>query len=249
MDTTPSQVVQNDTDVKALEKVWGVSRNTIKAWAKALGVELKRPNSTTSLWPGERLQDGMDLADWVDEGKKLGEFPIVAKLRGDVTATTSITASKKQDLTAAAPANEALAVLAEVLPALQPAAPAVNPIEQFERIRQAASIKAYLTGEQMGELLGYEIRRDHDESQPFPGITLHRVEHNTGRASRGKKAETITKVLWWLEDSSSASVTAISSAGTSTAGNKQVGFLNNFYANDCMVDVQARPSISFEIRR
>ena len=246
MDITPAQVVQDDTDVKALEKVWGVSRNTIKAWAKALGVELKRPNSTTSLWPGERLQDGQDLANWCLEGRKLGDFPAVRAVRASQNA---ITASKPEPLTAASPANEALAVLAEVLPALQPAAPAVNPIEQFERIRQAASIKAYLTGEQMGELLGYEIRRDHDESQPFPGITLHRVEHNTGRASRGKKAETITKVLWWLEDSSSASVTAISSAGTSTAGNKQVGFLNNSRASDCVVDVQARPSISFEINR
>ena len=242
MDITPAQVVQDDTDVKTLEKVWGVSRNTIKAWAKALGVELKRPNSTTSLWPGERLQDGMDLADWVDEGKKLGEFPAVRAVRASQNA---ITASKPEQLTAEAPANEALV---QALMSLTAPVPAVNPIEQFERIRQAASIKAYLTGEQMGELLGHEIRRDHDESQPFPGITLHRVEHNTGRASRGQ-AETITKVLWWLEDSSSASVTAISSAGTSTAGNKQVGFLNNFYANDCMVDVQARPSISFEIRR
>ena len=247
METSITQLCQDDIDCKQLEKDWGVTRNTIKSWAKALAVQLKRPNSTTSLWPGERLQDGEDLAEWIRAGNKLGDFPIVAAVRASQNA---ITASKPEPLTAETPANEALA---KALMSLTAPVPAIDPVEQFERIRKAASIRAYLTAAQMHELIGFRPVHTEEYSdngtQPFPGITLHRVEHNTGRASRGKKAETITKVLWWLEDSSSASVTAISSAGTSTAGNKQVGFLNNSRASDCVVDVQAKPSISFEINR
>ena len=238
MDITPAQVVQDDTDVKALEKVWGVSRNTIKAWAKALGVELKRPNSTTSLWPGERLQDGQDLANWCLEGRKLGDFPAVRAVRASQNA---ITASKPEELTAGAPATEALA---QALMAMTAPVPAVDPVEQFERIRKAASIRAYLTAAQMSELLGWQVRPEHDGTQPFPGITLHRVEHDTGRASRGKE-DTIKKPFWLLAEAG-GSVTSL----RANDGNEKpaVGFLNS-YASDCVVDVQARPSISFEIRR
>ena len=238
METSITQLCQDDIDCKQLEKDWGVTRNTIKSWAKALAVQLKRPNSTTSLWPGERLQDGEDLAEWIRAGNKLGDFPIVAAVRASQNA---ITASKPEQLTAEAPANEALA---KALMSLTAPVPAIDPVEQFERIRKAASIRAYLTAAQMSELLGWQVRPEHDGTQPFPGITLHRVEHDTGRASRGQ-GDTIMKPFWLLTEAG-GSVTSL----RANDGNEKpaVGFLNS-YASDCVVDVQARPSISFEIRR
>ena len=120
METSITQLCQDDIDCKQLEKDWGVTRNTIKSWAKALAVQLKRPNSTTSLWPGERLQDGEDLAEWLraDRKRKLGDFPIVAAVRARQEA---ITASKPEQLTAEAPANEALAKALLSLTAAVPA--------------------------------------------------------------------------------------------------------------------------------
>ena len=131
--------------------------------------------------------------------------------------------------------------------------PAVDPVEQFERIRKAASIRAYLTAAQMHELIGFRPvhTKEYTDNgtQPFPGITLHWVDHDTGRPSRGKE-DTIKKPLWLLAETG-GSVTSL--RANDGADKPAVGFLGSMdaspLASDCVVDVQARPSISFDIRR
>ena len=60
---------------------WGVnSRNSVKARAAALGVELRRESSTRTVWPAEWLPLGDELQEHLSGGGKLADFP------GSVTA-------------------------------------------------------------------------------------------------------------------------------------------------------------------
>jgi len=63
-----------DVSVSDLEKRWGISRNALKARAKALGVELQRKGPTLTTWPGDRIADGDHLDAHCKAGGALRTF-------------------------------------------------------------------------------------------------------------------------------------------------------------------------------
>ena len=87
---------------------WGVnSRNSVKARAAALGVELRRESSTRTVWPAEWLPLGDELQEHLSGGGKLADFP------GSVTAPAG--------------GSDALAALAQLAAAITPPPPPPPP--------------------------------------------------------------------------------------------------------------------------
>ncbi|MCP9824497.1 hypothetical protein [Synechococcus sp. EJ6-Ellesmere] len=76
-DTTPA-----DVSIKELETRWKLSRNGLKARARALGVELRRVSSTLTVWPGEFLELGERLHEHLDKKQPMGTFPGLAPTPG-----------------------------------------------------------------------------------------------------------------------------------------------------------------------
>jgi hypothetical protein len=60
--------------IAELEKRWGISRNALKARAKAIGVELQRKGPTLTVWPGDRIRDGVRLDQHCKAGGSLASF-------------------------------------------------------------------------------------------------------------------------------------------------------------------------------
>jgi hypothetical protein len=67
-------VAPPDLSSRDLEKRWGISRNGIKARARALGVELIRVSSTLTTWPGAFIELGERLHDHLQSGQPMGTF-------------------------------------------------------------------------------------------------------------------------------------------------------------------------------
>jgi hypothetical protein len=64
----------SDASVADLERRWGISRNALKARAKALGIELQRKGPTLTVWPGDRIADGDRLDEHCKAGGALRTF-------------------------------------------------------------------------------------------------------------------------------------------------------------------------------
>jgi hypothetical protein len=64
----------NCVSIAELEKRWGISRNAMKARAKAIGVELQRKGPTLTVWPGDRIHDGDLLDQHCKAGGSLASF-------------------------------------------------------------------------------------------------------------------------------------------------------------------------------
>jgi hypothetical protein len=78
-----------DVPLRDLEQRWGLSRNGLKARARALGVELKRVSSTLTTWPGDFVDLGDQLDDHLKAGKPMGTFPALAPTDGTTANTAS----------------------------------------------------------------------------------------------------------------------------------------------------------------
>ncbi len=55
---TADDITTPDISIRDLEQRWGLSRNGLKARAKALGVELVRVSSSCTVWPGVYIDLG-----------------------------------------------------------------------------------------------------------------------------------------------------------------------------------------------
>ena len=64
----------NCVSIAELEKRWGISRNALKARAKAIDVELQRIGPTLTVWPGDRIHDGVLLDLHCKAGGSLASF-------------------------------------------------------------------------------------------------------------------------------------------------------------------------------
>lgn len=97
---TADDITTPDISIRDLEQRWGLSRNGLKARAKALGVELVRVSSTCTVWPGDFIELGDRLHEHVSAGNPLGTFPGLAPDRSDTTAASSAISKKEQDTAA-----------------------------------------------------------------------------------------------------------------------------------------------------
>ena len=118
-----------DVPLRDLEQRWGLSRNGLKARARALGVELKRISSTLTVWPGDFVDLGDQLDAHLASGRPMGTFPALAPTDG----TTANTASS----IAKASGTEGLALaLAQAMAKTFPLP--VTPIDPLRRARALA---------------------------------------------------------------------------------------------------------------
>ena len=70
-----ADIVQPDIALKDLEERWGVARNTLKNWANKLKIRDQEPHPQISLWPGEFIDLGDQLNDWMKAGNELADLP------------------------------------------------------------------------------------------------------------------------------------------------------------------------------
>lgn len=169
---------------------WGVSsRNTIKARAAALGVELDQQSSTRTVWPAEHLALGDALDDHLQAGGSLKDYkgPSLTPRTdstdsSDAAALTPSKASRKASVTAPTDGSDALALA--LLRALPPSPPP-DPLAVARGLADAAALGAWLSSKELGALLDLSpstVRGWADGVRPRPGFRLQR------RSDHG---------LWW----------------------------------------------------
>ena len=200
--------IHPDVSIAELERKWGISRNALKARAKALGVELQRKGPTLTVWPGDRVADGDRLDAHCKAGGSLASFPgavAVTSHGGSDLAVTPEPAVTSQDVSQ-------LAVLAAALAAAMPSAPA-DPLRRAKALAEAAELGVALSSLELAEVLGMSpatVSSWADGHQPRPGFKLLRCKQKPGGA------------VWWVvqRDGATASIRAIAGA----ASGRSVGF-------------------------
>ena len=176
---------------------WGVSsRNSIKARAKALGVQLVPVSSTCTIWPGEHVELGDQLNEYLKNRGKLAEFPHKLTAPTDSTGDTDtrpLTAPaagsdnrRQAALTAPAAGSEALAAFAGLLATMQ-RPPVVEPLAVPRALAEAADAGHWLSTTELAMVLGVHrstVGRWVDGDSPRPGYQLQR--------RKGSRSD------WWL---------------------------------------------------
>lgn len=192
--------VTPDASIADLEKRWGISRNALKARAKALGIELQRKGPTLTVWPGDRIHDGDRFNEHLKSGAAMASFP-------GVVAVTPHGGSDAAQLavTPHGGGGDQLAVLAAAISAAMPA-PAVDPLARARGLAEVADAALVLTNGDLESLLGQGIS-SWKEGHLAYGYQFHR--HQQGR-----------QVLWTV----SRAVTATPDS-RQLASSKRVGFL------------------------
>lgn len=130
---------------------WGVtSRNSVKARAAALGVELRRESSTRTVWPRDDVPLGDELDQHLRDGGTMRDFP------GALPQPDAITSSKTASVTAPAGGSDAMmvAVLQLLQQQAQTAPPA--PLARARALAAAADERLPLTTPELAELLGID---------------------------------------------------------------------------------------------
>jgi hypothetical protein len=200
--------IHPDVSIAELERRWGISRNALKARAKALGVELQRKGPTLTVWPGDRVADGDRLDAHCKAGGSMASFPgavAVTPHGGSELAVTPELAVTSHD-------GSQLALLAAAVAAAMPAAP-VDPLRRAKALAEAAELGVALSSMELAEVLGMSpatVSSWADGHQPRPGFKLLRCKQKPGGA------------VWWVvqRDGATASITAIAGA----ASGRSVGF-------------------------
>jgi hypothetical protein len=130
--------------LRDIEQRWGLSRNGLKARAKALGVELERVSSTVTLWPGEYVELGDQLDAHIKAGKPMATFPGLAPAGSAITKTAP---------TKPAAPSLADAATADALRAFYglPAAGA-DPLKRARGLAEAADNGLVLTSDELAAL-------------------------------------------------------------------------------------------------
>jgi hypothetical protein len=192
--------VTPDASIADLEKRWGISRNALKARAKALGIELQRKGPTLTVWPGDRIHDGDRFNEHLKSRAAMASFP-------GVVAVTPHGGSDAAQLavTPHGGGGDQLAVLAAAISAAMPA-PAVDPLARARGLAEVADAALVLTNGDLESLLGQGIS-SWKEGHLAYGYQFHR--HQQGR-----------QVLWTV----SRAVTATPDS-RQLASSKRVGFL------------------------
>ena len=156
--------IQPDISIAELEKRWGISRNALKARAKALGIELQRKGPTLTVWPGDRIADGDRLDEHCKAGGALASFP------GAVGRHLAVTSQGVTD-------SSQLAVLAAALAGAMPSPPA-DPLQRARGLAETADAGLVLTATDLGALLGHGVASWRDGHLAY-GYRFNR--HQQGR--------------------------------------------------------------------
>jgi hypothetical protein len=185
---SPSEVLEALPDLTLAEccERWGVSsRNSVKARAAALGVELRRESSTRTVWPSEHLPLGDDLAEHLKKpggtlanfGRSLtpsaggtdGDGPLVLEPRKGRPVP-----SQAASLTPPADSTDGLMALAQMALALRPPA---DPLAVPRALQEASEMGSWLSNRELADLLGMSpatVRGWADGHTPRPGFRLQR---------------------------------------------------------------------------
>ena len=169
---TADDIKPADVSIRDLEQRWGLSRNGLKARAKALGVELVRVSSTCTVWPGDFIELGDRLNEHVAAGNPIGTFPGLAPDRTDI-ATASTAISKKEQDTAALVAAIASAM------GQQQSEPS-DPLKRAKGLAEAADHQLVLTTDELVALgvKGVDGFADGDEAFGYR-FSKHRQRNRT----------------------------------------------------------------------
>ena len=163
---------------------WGVnSRNSVKARAAALGVELRRESSTRTVWPAEWLPLGDELQEHLSGGGKMADFPgsVTAATGGSDGATPETQPlaprSAGRSVTPPAGGSDAITALAQLAAAIAPPPPAPDPLAVARGLAEAADLGAWLSVAELARLLGVApgtVRGWSSGHYPRPGFQLER---------------------------------------------------------------------------
>ncbi|WP_094585163.1 hypothetical protein [Synechococcus sp. BO 8801] len=210
-----------DLSIRDLERRWGISRNGLKARARALGVDLIRVSSTLTTWPGAFIELGERLHDHLQSGQPMGTFPGLKPAIGDVSPT-AVTAANSTAIVKAAGSD-----LAALVAALREAAsaPAADPLLRARGLAEAADNALVLTTTDLAALLGQGVTSWRSEHEAY-GYRFER--HHQGRQVLWTVARAITP-------SSPAGVRSLSGVNPTPSSERRVGF-----AAEAFIDVPWR---------
>ncbi len=176
---------------------WGVSsRNSVKARARALGVQLQQLSPTLTVWPGEHVALGDALNEHLRNRGKLADFPHrlpSAAASSDASETQAMPAPaavtdrrRAAALTAPAASSDALGAFAAMVAAMRPE-PAADPLAVPRALAEAADAGHWLSTGELAMVLGMHrstVGRWEAGHCPRPGFRLQR------RKDSGS--------VWWL---------------------------------------------------
>ncbi len=205
---TSPDVQQPDVSIRELEERWCLSRNGLKARARALGVELIRKSSTLTVWPGEFVELGDRLDEHVSSGKPMGTFPGLSPDRTAGTATTTTSIAKRDDA----------ALIAAVAAAMAQAAPPPpdDPLRRARGLAEAADNGLVLTTDDLVALgvKGVDGFADGDEAY---GYVFHRHRQRN-------------RALWSIERAivKSKPDSFLPASSSSSSDSPRVGFAASF---------------------
>lgn len=181
--------------LRELEQRWGLSRNGLKARAKALGVDLLRVSSTLTVWPGDYIDLGDRLDEHLKSGQPMGTFPGIAPS----TASSSLARS----------ASDEAAIIAKTIAACTVAFPAADPLRRAKALAEAADNALVLTTDEL-VALGVKGIASFANGDLAYGYCF--VKHEQRK-----------RVLWMVERCFAAPVGSVKALPASKQ-NKQVGF-------------------------
>ncbi|MCP9793335.1 hypothetical protein KBZ20_16345 [Vulcanococcus limneticus Candia 3F8] len=183
---------------------WGVSsRNSIKARAAALGVELRRESSTRTVWPREDVPLGDELDQHLKTGGTLRDFPGALP---QPAKPAPIAAAKSAAVTAAGGGSDALA-LAMLQLLQQQQNPAPGPLARSRAMAEAADERLPLTTPELAELVGLdadEVARLQAGTVLY-GFRLARVGRRPSKKGQpDRRAWLLSRVVEGSEDAEDA---------------------------------------------
>ena len=203
--------IQPDVSIAELERRWEISRNALKARAKALGIELQRKGPTLTTWPGDRVADGDRLDVHCKANGSLASFPGAVSVTPQASSDSSQLAVTPQGVSD----GSQLAVLAAAVVAAMPAAP-VDPLRRAKALAEAAELKVALSSPELAEVLGMSpatISGWMDGHSPRPGFSLRR--------------EKVGNAVWWTverQSDTASNVHSFASSRPNSLGGRSVGF-------------------------
>jgi hypothetical protein len=202
-------VTPSETDIslpgmplRDIEQRWGLSRNGLKARARALGVQLERKSSTLTLWPGEYVELGDQLDAHIKSGQPMGTFPGLAPTDSAITKAAP-----------AAPSPLADAAVADALRAffVPSNAPGADPLKRARGLAEAADNGLVVTSDELAAIGVKGVDGFADGDQAY-GYSFHKHQQRN-------------RVLWTVARTiGKPAVSGGATALTAVKTEKQVGF-------------------------